>query len=162
MVNKSFIQQYFNYYSHVLGCSVATLSNKLQRLQNRAVRIITRQGYNVRSKDQLKSIGFKILHQQRLQQLCIMMYKAGKKLVPSYLSETFTNINQIHDHNTRQCQFNFALPKPKTNFMKKSFGYRGTLVLSNLSSEIKNSNSIDILKGRSSYNLIFNFLFLCH
>ena len=76
------------------------------------------------------------------------MYKVLKKLVSSYLSETFTNINQIRDHNTRQCQFNFALPKPKTNFMKKSFGYRGAVVWNNLSSETKSLDSINVFKRK--------------
>ena len=49
-------------------------------------------------------------------------YKVRKKLVPDYLSEIFTNVNQIHDHTTRQSQLNFALPKPKTSFIKNKFG----------------------------------------
>ena len=101
MVYKSLIQSYFDYCFHVWECLGVTLSNKLERLQNRAVRIITPQGYNFRSENLLKSIGFKNLGQQRMQQLCIMMYKVRKRLVPSYLSESFTNIYQIHDHNAK-------------------------------------------------------------
>ena len=43
---------------------------------------------------------------------------------------------------------NFALPKPKTNFMKKSFGYWGALAWNNLSSEIKNLDFVNIFKRK--------------
>ena len=118
MVFKSIVQPYFDYCAQVWG-SLGRTSNKLQRVQNRSVRIISHQGYNVRSDEILKSFGFVNLQQQRILQLLILMYKIDKKLVTKYLIEMFTNINQIHDHNTRQSQCNFALPKPNTNFMEK-------------------------------------------
>ena len=65
-----------------------------------------------------------------------------------YLIEIFTNINQIHDHDTRQSQCNFALPKPNTNFMKKTFGYRGSLVWNNLSVAVKSSETLNIFKNK--------------
>lgn len=73
-----------------------------------------------------------------------------------------TNINQIYDRNNRQSQFNFALTKPKTNFIKKLFGYRSALDWNNLSSEIKIADSVNIFKERLNNNLIFNFLSLCY
>ena len=98
MVFKSIVQAYFDYCVQVWGSLGKTLSNKLQRLQNRAVRIISLQGHNVRSDEILKSFGFLNLQQQRILQLLILMYKIDKKLAPKCLIEIFTNINQIHDH----------------------------------------------------------------
>ena len=49
MVFKPIVQPYFDYCAQVWGSlHDKTSSNKLQRLQNRAVRIISLQGYNVR------------------------------------------------------------------------------------------------------------------
>ena len=48
LVDKTLIQPYFDYCSQVWGCLGITPGNKhykLQRLQNRAVRIITKCGY---------------------------------------------------------------------------------------------------------------------
>ena len=53
MVFKSIVQAYFDYCAQVWGSLGKTLSNKLQRLQNRAVRINV-QGYNVRSDEIVK------------------------------------------------------------------------------------------------------------
>ena len=124
MVFKSIVQPYFDYCAQVWG-SLGRTSNKLQR----SVRIISHQGYNVRSDEILKSFGFVNLQQQRILQLLILMYKIDKKLATKYLIEIFTNINQIHDHNTRQSQCNFALPKPNTNFMKKNIWLPGLIGL---------------------------------
>ena len=43
---KSLVQPHFDYCSQIWGCLGITLQNKLQRLQNRAVRIITMCGYD--------------------------------------------------------------------------------------------------------------------
>ena len=48
-VYQTLVQPYFDYCSQVWEGLCATLCNKLQRLQNRAVRIITKSGYEVRS-----------------------------------------------------------------------------------------------------------------
>ena len=60
------------------------------------------------------------------------MFKIIKnKTIPNSLTELFTNTNEIHDHNTRNSEFNFALPQPKTNYMKKAFAYRGAKTWNN-------------------------------
>ena len=46
---KTLVQPYFDYCSQVWGGIGSTLSDKLQRLQNRAACIITKCGYDVRS-----------------------------------------------------------------------------------------------------------------
>jgi hypothetical protein len=53
------------------------------------------------------------------------MVKVKNKMLPNQLTEIFTDTNSIHTHNTRNSEFNFALPKPETNNMKKVFAYRG-------------------------------------
>ena len=104
MVFKSIVQTYFDYCAQIWGSLFNTLSNQLRRLQNRAVRIIPRQGYNVRLDEILKSFGFPNLQQPRILQLLLLMYKFDQKLAPTYFIEIFTNINQIHDHDTHQSQ----------------------------------------------------------
>ena len=48
-------------------------------------------------------------------------------MVPDYLIDFFTKTNVVHGYGTRQVEFNFMPPKPKTNFGKKSFSYRGAV-----------------------------------
>ena len=76
------------------------------------------------------------------------MYKIKHKVLPNYLIDILTNANEIHDYKTRQSEFNFALPKPNTNFKKKSFAYRGAEAWNGLSSDLKSAESIFNVKTK--------------
>ena len=142
VIYLSIIQSHFDYCSQIWSCLGKVLSDKLQKLQNRAFRIITRENYDTRSKDILNRVGFSNLQTRREHQFAIFMYKIKHKVLPNYLIDIFTNANEIHDYNTRQSEFNFALPKPNTNFKKKSFAYRGAEAWNGLSSDLKSAESI--------------------
>ena len=59
-------------------------------------------------------------------------------MLPNYLTDVFTNTNEIHDYNTtRQSECNFVLPKPNTNYMKKAFAYRGAETSNNLPVDLR-------------------------
>ena len=75
------------------------------------------------------------------------MYKINKKLAPDYMRNIFTNTCDIHNHNTRQSDVNLVLPKPRTNYMKCSFGYRGAENWNALPISLKKSENISIFKS---------------
>ncbi len=123
-----------------MGLLRETLAAKLQKLQNRAFRIITRENYSTRSADMLNKLGIPNLEKRRMQQLSILMYKVKNRLVPDYLCDMFTNVGDVHDHNTRQSEANLTLPKPiKTNNMKNAISYRGVEVWNCLPASLKSS-----------------------
>ena len=49
--------------------------------------------------------------------------------------------------NTRNSKFNFALPQPKTNYMKKAFAYRRAETWNNLPANLKSKTSISTFKN---------------
>ena len=106
------IQPHFDCCSHILGCLGKGLSDKLPKLQNRAFRI-THENYETRTADVLNKAGLPDLKSRREYQLAVLMFK--NKTLPNPLTELFTNTNEIHNHNTRHSELNFALPQPKTN-----------------------------------------------
>jgi hypothetical protein len=71
-------------------------------------------------------------------------------MVPDYLIDLFTKTSTLHNHQTRQAEFNFALPKPSTNFCKKSFSYRGAVAWNDLLPNIKKYGFIVNLQKGSS------------
>ena len=91
IIYKSIIQPHFDYCSQVWGCLGKVLSDKLQRLQNRAFRIISREGYETRSKDIPNKAGFSDLQTRREQQFAVVMYKIKHKMLPNYLQDIFVN-----------------------------------------------------------------------
>ena len=142
IIYKSIIQPHFDYCSQVWGCLSKILSDKLQRLQNRAFRIISREGYETRSKDILNKAGFFDL-QTRREQLAVVMYKIKHKMLPNYLQG-----QQVHYHNTRQREYNYALPMPNTNAMKKSFGHRGAETWNSFPIELKSQKGLSTFKSK--------------
>ena len=145
----------------VLKCGVVLEKEKaakVQKLQNRAFRIITRENYTTRSADTLKKLGIPNL-EKRMQQLSIFMYKVKNRLVPDYLCDLFTNASDIHNYDTRQSGADLILPKPKTNSMKSEFSYRGAEAWNTLSPSQKSSKSLANFKANIK-NYIFVFIFL--
>ena len=147
-IYKSIIQPHFDYCSQVWGCLGKVLSDKLHRLQNRAFRIITREGYETRSKDILNKVGFPDLKTRREQQLATLMYTIKHKMLPNYLQDIFIKTQEVHHHNTRHREFNYALPMPNTNAMKKLFGYRGAETWNTLPVDLKSLGSMTTFKSK--------------
>ena len=76
------------------------------------------------------------------------MYKVRHEMAPSSLSNMFQKTNEVHEHQTRQVKHDFLPPKPKTNYLKKAFSYRGAVAWNNLPSETKNSETVNIFKAK--------------
>ena len=125
-VYNSLIQPYFDYRSEVWDCLDKGLSDRLQKLQNRAARLImnlkNEHGQSVIAQ---KSLGWITLKERRTQMKAKLMYKTVNGLAPQRLCEIFKNVNEIHDYNLRGSLTKLYIPKPKTEFLKNSFGYSG-------------------------------------
>ena len=105
-----------------------TLSDRLQKLQNRAARVITHSSYDISSNLLLDQLKWNNLSVNRQKQKAILMYKTLNGQTPQYLHEMFTS---------RRCQYplrnsngKLFIPKPNTDYLKRSFPYSGAISLS--------------------------------
>ena len=65
-IYKALVQSYFDYYSTLCGNCGKSLQDKLQKLQSRAVRLITGETlYDIRSTDILNSLSWETLDNRR-------------------------------------------------------------------------------------------------
>ena len=80
----------FDYCSIVWGNCGKTLSERLQKLQNRAARILTSSSYDADARYLLQQLGWKDLITQPQIQVALMVFKALNNLAPDYLSFMFT------------------------------------------------------------------------
>ena len=60
-----------------------------KKLQNRAARIITRSGYEIRSTDLLHKLGWQSLEERWQVRKAMMMYNITNNLAPPYLIHNF-------------------------------------------------------------------------
>ncbi len=92
---------------------------KLQKMQNRAARILTGNNYDIPSKDLLHQLNWKMLEKRRGNKKALLMYKVKNGVAPESIQNLFvTSDNQ--DYSLRSNLINFRLDKPKRNFMKKA------------------------------------------
>ena len=103
---NALVMPYFNHCGAVWGNVNKGLADKLQKLQNRAARILTFSNYDVRSSVLLDELGWERLEYVSLKQLAVTMYKIHNNLSPSYLRRIFTNTSNVHSHNLRNSELN--------------------------------------------------------
>ena len=107
---EALVAPYFDYCSEVWGCMGKGLRDRLQRLQNRAGRIIRFSDYNTRSANILQDLRWDTLEQRRSKQLAISVFKSLNNLYPESLKNMFKPTSGVHSYNVR-CEV------PRTTFL---------------------------------------------
>ena len=85
LICNSLIQPHFDHCNVIWDNLAKGLAQKLQRMQNRAARIITGSDYYTRSSEILRSFNWTNLEDRRALQFKKLMYKTANNMVPSYL-----------------------------------------------------------------------------
>ena len=124
----SLVQPYFDYCDIVWG-------EKFQKMQNRAARINTRADCYIRSSDVLSSLEWSNLEERRKRHLLVTMFKVFNNNRPTYLRERFHRTSEFHNYNLRGSNYDLQLPLPYTNFLQRSFSYRGAMAWNQLSNQ---------------------------
>jgi len=114
----------------------------LQKLQNRAARIITGASYLKRSCDLLAELGSLNLEAMRQRQKAILMFKVLNGLTPPYLSEMFTHKTSFQNYGLQSSKMNLELPKCRTNYYKNSFTFSGAKLWNDLPPSVKDESSL--------------------
>ena len=147
-IYRSIIEPYFSYCCLVWDGINETLSNKLQRPQNRAARVITGLPYSVRSKEIRKQLGWSSLLEMRKQQKAIMMYKIVNGLVPSYMADMFSSQYGLQVYNLRNSTLNFEIPNARAQLYRNSFAFTGAKIWNELPEDLKTEPSLNAFKKK--------------
>lgn len=105
--------------------SSTSLAEKLQKLQNRAARILLSAPYDSSALDLFRRLHWKNLRNQRLFAKAVMMFKILNGQTPDYLSNKFIFRNDTTSYRLRNSEMRLALPQPRTDYVRKSFSYSG-------------------------------------
>ena len=144
---KSLIQPYFDYCSPLWDICDKFLKDKLQTLQNRAARIISGAKYDVRSEDILINLGLDSLEIRRRKLKSVYVYKILSGSSAPCLTENLERLNTFdRGYDLRDSETDLKLPKPKTNFLKRSFKYSASTLWNNLSTDTKKATTLEQFK----------------
>ena len=94
---------------------------KLQNLQNRAARAINKSPYSASTSELFSKLGWDDLSTRRKKHKAIMVFKTVHESTPPYLHELFDF--RSTGYNLRNLENTLFVPKPRTNYGKRTFSY---------------------------------------
>ena len=143
MLYKALIQPYFDYCSPLWDTCGKVLKDKLQVVQNRAARILTGARFDTNSADVLESLQWTTLDVRCDRLKSVLLYKIlNEQSAPSLIQAFVKNKDLNRDYDLRSNDNDLELPKPKTNFLKRSFRYSAAKLWNSLPSEVKEASSL--------------------
>ena len=153
-VYNALTQSQFDYCNIVWGNCGKSLFDRLQKLQNRAARVLTFSRYDADANRLFRQLNWKDLSTQFQIQKALMVYKSLNDLVPGYLSSNFVERYGTH-YSLRDSLNKLTVPFPRTTFMKNSFSYSGAVLWNSLPCDMREAKSLSQFKRLAHVNFWF-------
>ena len=136
------VEPHFRYCCSVWGCAGLTEINQLQKLQNRAARMITNSSFDAPSRPLIKGLGWKTVEELASGESKTMVFKSLNELAPQYLCDLFTRNSSCSSYSLRDTGTNLRLPMKRSANGQRCFSYRGAKLWNSLSAESKQATSL--------------------
>ena len=144
LVMKTFIESQFNYCPLIWMCHKRKLNAKINRLHERALRVVYKND-NLSFEELLEKDKSFTIHDRNLQKLAIEMYKVKHNLSPSPIQDIFNKGTSRNLRNNNE----WVIPKARTvNNGIETIRYRGPFTWNLVPNEIRKSKSLSIFKKK--------------
>jgi hypothetical protein len=141
----SLVHPYLNYGCLLWGNTHKTYINKLEIVQRKAIRAITKSNYNAATSPLFKNTNILKLSDVYNTQISTFMYDYSKSDLPSPLLQIFTSNNAIHSHQTRHSS-DIHVTQRRSETVSRSFICRCPATWLSLPTDIKRSVSHNAFK----------------
>jgi hypothetical protein len=152
-IYNSLVLPHFNYCSTIWNDNNKSHIDKLWKLQKRAALVITSSDYTIRSSQVFETLQWHPIKNLMDKRDLTMMFKVVKNIAPNYLTNMFRKCDNSN-YSLRSNNLKLSLPKPKTDFLKRSFSYRGAVAWNSLPSEL--IRMVDESQSISSFRSLIN------
>ena len=142
-IYKGLIEPHFDYCSVVWDGLSQQLSEKLQKLQNRAARVITKSSYNMNSSYLLNSLSWDNLSVRRTKHKANLMYSSPQIIFVTCSLQELCPLIFVAQAKNCTCRW-----KPRTDYLKRSFSYSGVSLWNDLPEDIRTTTSLRNFKRR--------------
>lgn len=149
-VYKTIIQPHFDYCASVLLCANNEDIEKLQKLQNKELRIILkckRRTSVIEMFHRLDIWKIKSVQKSIIIVAMKLVFKLRNNMAPDYLSSLIKLNNQVHTRNLRNAN-GIRLPKYVKSGSQKMMLYNGLKWFNNLPDQIKKERNWTVFKNR--------------
>ena len=114
-------EPHFRYCCSVWGCAGTTEINRLQKLQNRAVRIVTNSSFDTHSNQLIEKLGWKTINELIDIESKTIVFKTLNELAPPYLCSLFRKNSQSTSYRLRNTSTDLRLPKKVQKTARNAF-----------------------------------------
>ena len=145
---RGIVEPHFRYCCSVWGCCGKIQIETLQKLQNRAARIVTNSSYDVSAASLIKRLKWPTISDIIQNETATIMYKSTNGLAPEYLSKLFIKNSAHNTLRLRNTETDLRVPLFKTSNGQKSISFRGPKLWNKLSLDVKHAPSLPTFKKR--------------
>ena len=131
------VEAHFRYCCSVWGSCGESRRLTLQKLKNRAARIVTNSSYDASADALIQRLNWPGIAKIIKRETVTIVYKSLNGLVPTYLSVIFLKNSSRGTVKLRNSEYDLHIPLFKTRNGQKSFSYCGVNVWNSLESEVK-------------------------
>ena len=146
MLYQGLVEPLFRFCCSVWGACGVTTRCTLEKLQNRAIRIITDSPYDAPAKPILRQLRLPSIAEMIRQESAGMVYKAINGQAPAYLSSLFNRISVVTNRMLRNSNLKLRPPSMKTKFGQNSFAYRGATIWNSLPNDCRAAHTFATFK----------------
>ena len=143
---KSLVEPYFRYCSPVWGNAWVTYIEKLQKLQNRAAKLVTNSPFDVTALPVIRALQWPTVRELIYFESQKMVFRSLNGDAPSYMNKMFTRVNNSTTRYLRNADVNLRLPLLKSAGGQKCFSYRGAKLWNSLGTEVRHSSTLRVFK----------------
>ena len=118
----------------------------MQKLQNRAGRILTNSSVDTPGRLLIDRLGWKTINQLIAEELKTMVYKSMYEMAPPYLCDLFTKNSKSSSYVLRNTATDFKLPKKMSCNGQRYLSYRGAKMWNDLPAKTKQASSLAVFK----------------
>ena len=154
-IYNSLVLPHFNYCSTIWhdNNKRPVRIDKLQKLQECCTGYNYSSDYIIRSSQVFETLQWHPIKNLMDKRDLTMMFKVLKNMAPNYLTILFRKCDNSN-YSLRSNNLKLSLPKPKTDFLKRSFSYRGAVAWNSLPSELL--RVVDESQSISSFRSLLN------
>ena len=149
LLNKMYrgiVEPHLSYCCSVWGCCSESKLDVLQKIQNRAARIITGSPYDASAAPIIQNLGWSTISNLVRKETATLTYKSLNSLAPDYLRKLFAKCSDDRERLLRSSETDLKIPLLKTINGQKAFSYRGAKLWNSLERATKLAPSLKIFK----------------
>lgn len=144
LVYNTIIAPHINYCSTILFLSDKSHIHRIQKLQNKCMRIILRKKRRTHIKTMLTELNFLSVQQRTIRDVLVFIHKVQKGLLPHYLSRCFQS-NEGRSYILRN-HGDLRLPLFRKSATQRSLMFDGAKMYNEIPIEVRRRESINCFK----------------